>query len=108
MTPDSPLYPLRLVREAAKKGRVSLSRKAQRDYQELGYALEDVHACVADLHDTEYRGVAEYNGIQYDVYHPRFKAPSGYVDELYVKLSGNERATLPQITIVSFHLQRKG
>lgn len=108
MTPSTPLYDLDLVRAAAEKGHVFLTRNAQRDYQELGYDLDDVHDCLANLRISDHRGVVEIRGIRYDVYHPNYRGPGGVVDELYVKLNANERATVPQIAIASFHLQRKG
>lgn len=108
MTPATPIYDLDMVREAASKGHVFLQRSAQRHSQEMGYALDDVHSCIACLEVGDYRGVVEYNGIQFDVYCPRFRGPTGCVDELYVKLNANDRATVPQITVLSFHLQRKG
>lgn len=83
-----------------------LSRTAQRDYQEMQYGLADVHHCIAKLELADYRGVAEYNGVKYDVYHPRHRGPEGQVDELYVKLSVPTRATVPQVSVTSFHLKR--
>lgn len=87
---------------------MTFERRTQVDFQELGYAPDDVHRCLAALRPSDYRGVAEYNGVQFDVYHPHFPGPSGHVDELYVKLAERPQATLSQVLVVSFHLQRKG
>ncbi|WP_414649323.1 type II toxin-antitoxin system MqsR family toxin [Dyella sp.] len=106
--PGSPIYDLDRVKVAGARGNLVLTRQVQRDYQELGYGLSDVHECVASLELSDYRGVAEYGGVKYDVYHPRYRGPSGCVDELYVKLAARAEATVPQAAIASFHLQRKG
>ena len=74
----------------------------------MGYELEHVHDCLAKLTLSDYRGVAIYAGVQFDVYHPKYAAAAGPIDEIYVKLSSNERTTVPQITVVSFHLKRQG
>jgi motility quorum-sensing regulator/GCU-specific mRNA interferase toxin len=103
-----PLYDLERVAEAARAGRVVLPRRVQVDYQEIGYALDDVHDCLARLTPADYRGVFERDGIQYDVYHPRYRGPTGHVDELYVKLSERSAAILSQVVLGSFHLQRIG
>lgn len=104
----SPLYDLDRVRSAGAAGRVTLTRIAQSNYQELGYGLSDVHECVATLEPSDYRGVAEYHGVKYDVYHPRYRGPLGRVDELYVKLRAPEETIVAQVFVSSFHLQRKG
>lgn len=104
----SPIYDLGRVRAAGTSGKVTLSRTAQRDYQELGYGLADVHDCIANLHLSDYAGVATYNGVDYDVYHPRHRGPAGQVDELYVKLISPTNTTVAQVSVSSFHLQRKG
>ena len=103
-----PLYDLERIVAAAKAGRVTITRTAQRDYQELDYGLDDVHACLASLSPSDYRGIFERDGVQLDVYRPHFSGPSGCVDELYVKLSERSKATLPQVVLASFHLPRKG
>lgn len=103
-----PLYSLARVISAAKAGRVTLTRKVQVDTQELDYALEDVHNCLATLCEGDYRGVFEKEGVKFDVYHPRYKGPTGQIDELYVKLSERTNATLPQVVLASFHLKRFG
>lgn len=104
----APLYDLNRVIAAATAGRVTFVRKAQTDFQELGYGVDDVHNCIASLSPRDYRGVFERNGVKYDVYQPRYSGPTGHVDELYVKLSERPEATLPQVVLASFHLQRKG
>ncbi len=75
----------------------------------LGYGLDDVHECLASLLPEDYRGPFEADdGTVFDVYHPRFQGPQGHLDELYVKLFERSEATLPQVVLASFHLQRKG
>lgn len=103
-----PHYALDRVVAAARAGRVVLGRRVQVDYQEMGYALDDVHDCLASLTPADYRGVFERDGITFDVYQPRYRGPAGPVDALYVKLSERTAAVLPQVVLVSFHLQRKG
>lgn len=91
---------------AGATGKVTLSRTAQRDYVEMEYELADVHECIANLELSDYRGVKEYNGVEYDVYHPRHRGPSGHHDELYVKLRTPTQTTVAQVAVTSFHLQR--
>lgn len=105
---SGPIYDLERVIAAAKSGRVTFSRTVQRDFQELDYAVQDVHDCLASLSPADFRGVFERNGVVFDVYHPKFSGPTGHIDALYVKLSERTRATLPQLVLASFHLQRKG
>lgn len=103
---ECPLYDLDQVREAGATGKVVLSRNAQRDYQEMGYELADVHQCIASLQLSDYRGVREYNDVEYDVYHARYRGPTGHHDELYVKLRAPAQATVAQVALTSFHLHR--
>lgn len=103
-----PHYALDRIVAAARAGRVVLGRRVQIDYQELGYALDDVHECLAGLTPADYRGAFEREGVTFDVYHPRFPGPTGDVDALYVKLSERSAAVLPQVVLASFHLQRRG
>ncbi len=105
---SAPLYDLDRVIAAAVAGRVTFGRKVQTDFQGMDYGVDDVHSCLASLSLRDYRGVFERNGVKFDVYHPRYSGPTGHVDELYVKLSERSAATLPQIVVASFHLQRKG
>lgn len=101
-----PLYDLSQVRLAGAAGKVTFTRTAQRDYQEMEYGLADVHACIASLELSDYHGVKEYNGVRYDVYCPRHRGPSGRYDELYVKLRTPTQTTVAQVLVTSFHLQR--
>lgn len=105
----APLYDLDRIHEAARCGRVTVNRTIQRDLANLGYAHDDVCRCLQALTVADYAGVftAPDTGLQFDVYLPRF--PFGQnVDALYVKLSERPNATLPQVALGSFHLQRKG
>ena len=104
----SPIYDLGRVQAAGAAGKVTLTRTAQRDYQEMGYGLADVHDSIANLQLSDYHGVAKHNGVSYDVYHPRHRGPSGHNDELYVKLSAPTQTTVAQVAVSSFHLKRKG
>lgn len=101
-----PLYDLEQVRRAGATGKVTLTRAAQRDYQEMDYGLADVHDCIANLQLSDYSGVKEYNGVEFDVYLPRHRGPSGHHDELYVKLRTPAQTTVAQVFVTSFHLQR--
>lgn len=86
---------------------MALLRGAQRDYQELGYGLADVHHCIADLTLGDFHHSVDIEGVQYDVYYPRYRGPNGPKDELYVKLAERSGTTVPQVVVASFHLQRK-
>lgn len=103
---SAPRYDLTRVVEAAIAGHVSYARRVQIDFQELGYSFADVCQCIASLTVEDYRGSVVYDGVELDVYHPRFSGPEGQVDELYVKLFERSRATVPQVVLGSFHLPR--
>ena len=99
------LYDLDRVHEAARSHRVFMNRTIQRDVANLGYDFNDVCRCLEELTIADYSGVYERDGLQFDVYKPRFAHGPG-VDALYVKLSERSNATLPQVALGSFHLQR--
>lgn len=105
----SPTYALGRIVAAARAGRVVFAgRRLQIDIAQLGYTLDDVHECLATLRPEDHRGVFEADGVLFDVYLPGFHGPHGGIDELYVKLTERSEATLPQVVLASFHLQRKG
>jgi len=83
-----------------------MSRQVQLDLQTLGYSHAALCECLAALKPGDYRGRRDYgDGLEYDVYHPHFAGPSGFIDELYVKLCFRTNP-VEQIFLRSFHLQR--
>lgn len=101
-----PLYPLEEVREAARQGKVGYLRQPQRHIAELGYSLEDVHNCLATLQVDDFDHSEPYeHHCECDVYLRGYRGPSGAIDNLYIKLRV-PRARVPQVILVSFHLQR--
>ncbi|MGE8220378.1 MAG: type II toxin-antitoxin system MqsR family toxin [Stenotrophomonas acidaminiphila] len=100
------IYDLERVHEAARCQRVFLNRTVQRDHESLGYTFNDVCKCLEELTLADYSGVFETDdGKRFDVYKPKFAHGPG-LDALYVKLSEQSKATLPQVALGSFHLQR--
>ncbi len=87
-----------------------MTRNIQRDVTNLGYGFDDVCQCLEALTPSDYSHrftTADGSGVQFDVYKPRFPHGGG-IDELYVKLSERDSATLPQVALASFHLKRIG
>ncbi|EMR4108524.1 type II toxin-antitoxin system MqsR family toxin [Stenotrophomonas sepilia] len=109
---SAPLYELDRIHEAARCRRVTMNRTVQRDVTNLGYGFNDVCECLEALTPADYAGRYVASGpdgseIQFDVYKPCFPHSRG-IDALYVKLSERSNATLSQVALGSFHLQRKG
>jgi hypothetical protein len=101
-----PLFELERVREAGRLGKVGLQRTAQRDIQELGYSLDDVHHCIATLRAEDFHKTEAYGDhLECDVYLRGFPGTSGAFDDLYIKLR-IPPTSIPQVLVVSFHLQR--
>lgn len=89
-----------------------MNRTVQRDVTNLGYGINEVCECLEALTPADYAGRFEAaapdgSTVEFDVYKPCFPHGRG-IDALYVKLSERSNATLPQVALGSFHLQRKG
>jgi hypothetical protein len=101
-----PLFDLERIREAGRLGKVGLQRTPQRDIQELGYSLDDVHRCIATLRSEDFHKSEAYEDhCECDVYLRGFLGPRGSVDDLYIKLR-IPPTSIPQVVLISFHLQR--
>lgn len=100
------LYDLKEIRQLASAGKVAQSRRVQIDTQNLGYAVDDINACIASLTESEFHKVEDYGEIQCDVYLTKYCGSSGYVDPLYVKLLLPKNATVLQVMLVSVHRPR--
>ena len=101
-----PLFDLEQVREAARLGRVGYLRQPQRQIVELGYSLEDVHECLATLQSRDFHHSERYeHHCECDVYLRGYAGPCGMIDDLYIKLR-IPPSRVPQVLLVSFHLQR--
>jgi len=99
-----PEYSLDRVRELAREGRVSYgSSRVTRHVENLEYAPEDVHRCLACLEPSHYRGSVRYEGTGpwLDEYLITFIGPRGCTDDLYIKLKLNRDCIL--IVLASFH-----
>ncbi len=97
-------YSLRAVRDLARQGSVIYgSARVQRHIENLGYEPKDVHNCLACLEECHYRGTVRYENsrIWMDEYLISFSAPSGQIDDLYIKLKLNRDCVL--IVLASFH-----
>ena len=103
---DYPSYDLRQVHALAALQRVVYAnRSVRRDASNLGYEVEDVCRCLQKLKSSDFRHSGRYDRpLWYDVYRVRFTNPSGYVDDLYIKLSLGHGCLV--IDLFSFHLTR--
>lgn len=109
---SAPLYDLDRIHEAARFRRVTWTRTVQRDVTNLGYGFNDVCECLEALTPADYAGpyvatAPDGSKTEFDVYKPCFPHSRG-IDALYVKLSERSNATLSQVALGSFHLQRIG
>lgn len=107
MTPVEPLYPLKDVCDLVKAGKVVFSRHAQRDYQQLGYTLDQAKECVACITADEFRKQMYYEntGMTWDDYVTIHRC-GGVTREVYVKLRIPSPASVDYVYVTSFHTQR--
>jgi len=103
---DYPKYDLRQIHALAAIQRVTYAnRSVVRDAMNLGYELDDVCRCLQACKPSDFRHSGRYDGpLWYDVYRTRFTSPTGYVDDLYIKLSLGQGCLV--IELFSFHLTR--
>jgi hypothetical protein len=103
---DYPRYDLRQIHRLAALQRIVYANlSVVRDATNLGYGMEDVCRCLRKLKSSDFRHSGRYDSPRwYDVYGTRFTSPTGYVDELYIKLSLGQSCLV--IDLFSFHLTR--
>lgn len=100
-----PRYDLRQIHALAALQKVWVNQTVQRDVSNLGYELDDVCRCLRELKASDFRHSGRYDGpLWYDVYAIRFNAPTGQVDDLYIKLSLAKPCVV--VSLFSFHLTR--
>lgn len=101
---DYARYDLHRVHElAGRECVVYVNRDVQRDTDKYGYDFDEVCRCLAQLKAADFRhsGCYEDRAVWLDVYVVRYQAPSGHIDELYIKLSLSKTCLV--VNIFSFH-----
>lgn len=101
-----PRYDLNQIHALAGSQRVVYAnRSVQRDTANHGYEFKDVCRCLLELRPEDFKRSGRYEGpLWYDVYEIRFSAPTGHVDDLYLKLSLASGCLL--VNLFSFHPSR--
>ncbi|EDN69825.1 hypothetical protein BGP_0294 [Beggiatoa sp. PS] len=101
-----PFYSLETIHKIAKdENKIFLSRLAQRDASNLGYAKKDIAACLKALNHSNFLNTQKYNGIVMDAYRISCQVSSGNRDEIYIKLKLTSEYKIV-ISVGSFHLSR--
>jgi hypothetical protein len=86
---SSPAYALERVRELARKEKVRYeSGRVQLDVANLGYALDEVCACIEALRGDDFRHAERHgpDALWLDVYGLDWRSSGGQTDDLYIKL----------------------
>lgn len=103
-----PRYSLDRVRELAVIEKVVyVGTRVGIDIHNLGYGLEDVCTCIANLEvATHFRHSERYSeqGLWHDVYACEWSVNGGPADHLYIKLRLGRGCLL--VDLCSFHLDR--
>lgn len=103
MVSVNPLYDLRAIQDLATDGEIDFSRKAARDFAELGYGPEQVADCIRWLTPDEFDKRVCYSGVWYDAYvTPHYSGPAR-PKKIYVKLRITSDGRL---FVTSFHTER--
>jgi len=100
-------YSLEHIRSLAQRGMVRYgSRSVTRDVENLSYAPEDVHKCLQTLNACHFQHSLRYapGSAWLDVYHLTYNAPTGDVDDLYIKLKLDRDCVV--VILASFHRKR--
>lgn len=101
---DYAKYDLAQIHElAASQCVVYVNRDVQRDTENYGYDFEGVCRCLQQLTAKEFRhsGCYANRNLWHDVYRMNYRAPSGHIDDLYIKLSLGKSCLV--VNIFSFH-----
>lgn len=105
---DYAAYALERIVALATAGQVRYASSAVfRDSENLGYAPDDVHACVAALETCHFSHSEAYENASdwHDVFKlARYPSPAGHHDDLYIKLKLNRDCVV--ILLCSFHRDR--
>lgn len=105
---DYAAYALERIVELAQGGHVLYaSRTVFVDTEDYGYAPQDVHQCLAGLTPSDFSHSETYEAGSgwHDVFKLRgYSSPSGYRDDLYIKLKLNAACIV--IVLCSFHPDR--
>lgn len=106
MVVPGPLYALQDVHAFAAAGKVTFSRRAEADYQALGFSKEGAIQCICSLIAGEYRTSLQYDNLQpFDDYLAVRLCPAAaqYL-KLYIKLRIPHPSVVDQVYVTSFHL----
>ncbi len=100
---DKREYSLNRIKELAARGSVMhLSTRVTKHIENLGYSPDDVNECLMALQDDNYRGTIRYQGrIWLDEYLISWNGPTGFTDDLYIKLKLDRDCIV--IQLASFH-----
>lgn len=100
-----PQFPLQEVTDLALAGKVGFSRRAERDYQQLGFSNPQAKEVIAWITADEYDGAVSYDTGDWDVYLCPRKCPcDGMTRRLYLKLRIPPQMTVAQVYVTSFHI----
>jgi hypothetical protein len=101
-----PHYDLEKIIVAAKQRNIVYGgRKVNQDIANLGYTLDEVSDCIAQLRPEHHQKiwVSDDNSSVFDVYIIRFSPKEGQIDSIYMKLRLLKNGQI-QVGLGSFHL----
>lgn len=101
MVSNKPYYRLIDVKRAVENERIQFSRKARRDYLNLGYDAEFAKNCLSLLRESDYLKSYQYGDVCCDAY--RLTVSTDEVtDNLYIKFRLIDDYI--ELDVLSFHL----
>lgn len=101
MVNHQPYYDLAEVKAAVLQGRWQFSRRAVRDYTNLGYNQALALRIISELNPRQYHKSIEYNAYVCDVYYVTHMF-GDFTDNLYIKFFMTDH--IVNLQVVSFHL----
>jgi hypothetical protein len=82
---------------------VYVNPDVQRDTEKFGYDFDEVCSCLVQLAAEDFKHSGRYanRDLWYDVYTVKYQAPSGHIDDLYIKLTLGKGCLV--VNVFSFH-----